>query len=84
MKNYVTVCVSMFVGIAIGAAAVQTLHAQTKPPICTIAEIDVKNVDAYMKEYAPVVGPRIKKAGGRLIAASLQHSKATRRISVLQ
>ena len=71
MKTYVTAGLSMFAGIAIGAAAVQTIHAQTKPPVYTVAEIDVNNADAYMKQYVPVVAPRIKKAGGKLIAASL-------------
>jgi uncharacterized protein (DUF1330 family) len=31
-----------------------------------------KNVDAYMKEYVPVVQPLIKKGGGTLLAASLK------------
>jgi uncharacterized protein (DUF1330 family) len=59
-------------GIAIGAFAVQGLHAQAKPPVYTVTEIDVHDVDAYMKEYVPVVQPIIKKAGGNLLAASLK------------
>jgi len=53
-------------------AAVQGLHAQAKPPVYTVTEIDVKNVDAYLKEYTPVVQPIIKKHGGTLLAASLK------------
>jgi nitrite reductase (NADH) large subunit len=37
----------------LGAVAVEGLRAQAKPPVFTIAEIDVSNVDAYGKEYAP-------------------------------
>ena len=62
----------MFAGAALGAAAIQGLHAQAKPPVYTVTEIDVKNVDAYMKEYVPVVQPLIKKGGGTLLAASLK------------
>ena len=50
----------------------QGLHAQAKPPVYTVTEIDVKNVDAYLKEYAPLVRPIIKKGGGTLLAASLK------------
>jgi len=60
------------IGAAIGAAAVQGLHAQAKAPVYTVTEIDVHNVDAYMKEYVPVVQPLIKKGGGTLLAASLK------------
>jgi uncharacterized protein (DUF1330 family) len=62
----------MLAGVAVGAAAVQGLHAQAKPPVYTVTEIDVKNVDAYLKEYTPVVQPIIKKHGGTLLAASLK------------
>jgi len=72
MKTRFTVALSMLAGAALGAAAVQGLHAQAKPPVYTVTEIDVKNVDAYMKEYVPVVQPLIKKGGGKLLAASLK------------
>jgi uncharacterized protein (DUF1330 family) len=61
--------VAVLTGIGIGAAAVHGLHAQAKPPIYYIAEIDVTNLDAYVKEYAPIAQAGIKKAGGRLLAA---------------
>lgn len=72
MKTRYTVALSMLAGIAVGAAAVQGLHAQAKPPVYTVTEIDVTNVDAYLKEYTPVVQPIIKKGGGMLLAASLK------------
>jgi uncharacterized protein (DUF1330 family) len=72
MKTRYTVALSMLAGVAVGAAAVQGLHAQAKPPVYTVTEIDVKNVDAYLKEYTPVVQPIIKKHGGTLLAASLK------------
>jgi uncharacterized protein (DUF1330 family) len=63
---------AVVVGAALGAAAVEGLHAQAKPPVYTVTEIDVNNVDGYMKEYVPVVQPIIKKGGGTLLAASLK------------
>ena len=35
-----------------------------------MSEIDVTNVDAYAKEYLPVVRPVIQKTGDKLLAAS--------------
>ena len=63
---------AVLAGAALGAAAVQGLHAQAKPPVYTVTEIDVQNVDAYVKEYVPVVQPILKKGGGTLLAASLK------------
>jgi uncharacterized protein (DUF1330 family) len=62
----------MLAGAALGAAAVQGLHAQAKPPVYLVSEIDVTNVDAYTKEYVPKVRATIKAAGGRLLGASQQ------------
>ena len=53
MKTYFTVALSMLTGVAIGGAAIQGLHAQAKPPVYYVAEIDTSNLDAYMKDYAP-------------------------------
>jgi len=63
---------ALFGRAALGATVVQGLHAQAKPPVYTVTEIDVQNVDAYVKEYVPVVQPIIKKGGGTLLAASLK------------
>ena len=72
MKTRYTVALSMLAGVAVGAAAVQGLHAQAKPPVYAVSEIDVRNVDAYLKEYSPIVQAIIKKGGGTVLAASLK------------
>jgi uncharacterized protein (DUF1330 family) len=74
MNRYFTVGLAMLAGVGLGAAAVQGLHAQGKPPVYLVTEIDVTNVDAYVKEYAPLAQASIKKAGGKLLAASLKVS----------
>jgi uncharacterized protein (DUF1330 family) len=68
MKTGYTVVLSMIAGAALGGAAIQGLHAQAKPPIYYVAEIDVTNPDAYGKEYAPKMQALIKSHGGRQLA----------------
>jgi uncharacterized protein (DUF1330 family) len=72
MNSRYKMTLAVVVGAALGAAAVEGLHAQAKAPVYTVTEIDVNNVDGYMKEYVPVVQPLIKKGGGNLLAASLK------------
>ena len=74
MKTCYTVALSMLTGIGIGAVAVQGLHAQAKPPVYYIAEIDPTNLDAYMKDYAPLAQKTIRDAGGRIVAAGQAQS----------
>ncbi len=68
MKTKYTVALSMLVGISVGAVAIQGLHAQTKPPVYLVSEIDVTNPEAYRTEFAPKAQASIKAAGGRQIA----------------
>jgi uncharacterized protein (DUF1330 family) len=72
MNSRYKTALAVVIGATLGAAAVEGLHAQAKPPVYTVTEIDVNNVDGYMKEYVPVVQPLIKKGGGTLLAASLK------------
>ena len=57
----------MLAGTAIGAAAVTGLHAQAKPPVYLVTEIDVTNPEAYGTEFAPKAQATIKAAGGRFV-----------------
>jgi uncharacterized protein (DUF1330 family) len=68
MKHQYKTAFAMLAGAALGALAVQGLHAQAKPPVYYIAEIDVTNPDAYAKEYAPKAQALIKSMGGRFLA----------------
>ena len=70
MKARTSIALAIIVGFGLGAVSIHTLHAQAKPPVYTIAEIDVANNDAYMKEYAPRAQALIKEKGGKLMAAS--------------
>jgi uncharacterized protein (DUF1330 family) len=68
MKTRFTVTLSILAGAALGAAAVQGLHAQAQSLIYYVAEIDVTNPDAYGKEYALKMQAVIKSHGGRQLA----------------
>lgn len=72
MNRYLTLTIAMLAGAAFGAAAVEGLHAQAKPPIYQVTEIDVSaaNVDAYLKEYAPKAQALIRANGGRPLAGT--------------
>lgn len=69
MKTRYTVMASMLAGIAIGAVATQSLHAQVKPPVYFIAENDVTDPQGYKTEYISLAQTSIKAHGGRYLAA---------------
>jgi len=60
--------IAVLAGAVLGAAAVQGLHAQAKPPVYQITEIEATNPDSYAKDYVPRAQAVIKAAGGRLLA----------------
>jgi uncharacterized protein (DUF1330 family) len=69
MKSHFTVSLAILAGVGIGAVAVQSLHAQSKPPVYFVGETEISNPDAYAKEYLPLVMADIKANGGRYVAA---------------
>jgi uncharacterized protein (DUF1330 family) len=68
MKTHYTIALAMFAGVGLGAAAVQGLHAQAKPPVYSVAEIDIVDQAAY-STYVPKAQAAIKAGGGKLLAA---------------
>ena len=68
MNRSVTIGLAMLTGAALGAAAVQGLHAQAKPPIYVVGEIDVLNQEAYLRDFAPKGRAVIEAAGGKFLA----------------
>ncbi len=69
MKNQFALALAMLTGFGFGAVAVQGLHAQAKAPVYQVSEIEVSNMDAYLKDYAPKAQAAIKAAGGKFLAA---------------
>ncbi len=71
MRTTFAVLSALLVGAALGAAGVHELHAQNKPPVYVVTEIAVRNLTGYVNDYAPRAQESIKKAGGKILAASL-------------
>jgi len=67
INRQITVGLAMVASAAFGAAAVQTLYAQAKPPAYNIAEITIKDQDGYNKEYLPLITKALTDAGGKFI-----------------
>jgi uncharacterized protein (DUF1330 family) len=69
MKTHYAVALSLLAGAAAGAAAIHTLHAQAKPPVYYVAEIEITNLEGWTKEYAPKAQALIREMGGRTLAS---------------
>jgi len=69
MQTKYTVALSLLTGIAIGGAAIQTLHAQAKPPVYAIALNQLTNEEGYAKDYLPKGRAAILAHGGIYVAA---------------
>jgi uncharacterized protein (DUF1330 family) len=89
MRTHYAMALATLAGFGLGAIAVQGLHAQATPPVYYIAEIDVTDLDNYVKEYAPKAQALIKASGGRLLAAGqkvtpIEGAPPKPRVAVLQ
>ena len=67
MKTHFTVALAMLTGIVTGAIGVQSLHAQSKPMVYLITEIDVTDPEKYAKEFAPRGQATVKNAGAKFV-----------------
>jgi len=68
MKTKFGLPLAIALGFVLGAVAIKDVHAQTKTPLYVVTEIDVKDLDPYLKEYVPKAQALIKKSGGRFLA----------------
>jgi uncharacterized protein (DUF1330 family) len=88
MKTRTSIALAIIAGFGLGAVTIHGLHAQAKPPVFVVAEIDVSNTEAYAKEYAPKAQALIKKHGGRLLAAGMNvtalDGPAPKRVAIQQ
>ena len=68
MRADYRIAMVLLTGVAIGGLAVEGLRAQARGPVYLVSEIDVKDPEAYAKDYAPKAQAVIKAAGGRILA----------------
>ena len=71
MKSQIRVGVALLSGIAVGAAAVQALHAQVKPPGYLIADVTVTDEEGY-KEYVQKFPSTLTAFGGKFLVRAGQ------------
>jgi uncharacterized protein (DUF1330 family) len=68
MKRFVAMGIALLVGAGIGAAAVQTLHAQGSAPTYVVVAIrKVNDAAAYKSEVVDKAGAAVKSGGGRYV-----------------
>ena len=72
MKANCKLALTLLVGTALGATAIQGLHAQTKPPSYVIVDItevtDAEGYKAVSQRPREVVAADLQEFGGRFIA----------------
>jgi hypothetical protein len=65
MKARYIAAVSLLAGSTIGGVAVQSLHAQARPPVCLVGEMEISDPDGYRRDYHPRAQALIKQHGDR-------------------
>jgi uncharacterized protein (DUF1330 family) len=88
MKLSGTSAVVGLVGMAIGAAGVQMLHAQSTPKAYLVAEVQVTDAEKY-KPYIPKAAHLVAQHGGQYLARggkteSLEGEAPAGRVAILQ
>ena len=88
MKPRYVVALSLLAGLAFGAAAIQELHAQAKPPTYVILEIDVQQPEGYLEEFVPLAEKAVAESGGKFLArtgpAAVIEGTSPRRVAVIE
>ena len=88
MKSRVKLAMAIVAAFGLGGAVVEGIHAQAKSKaIYAVIEIDVSNLDAYVKEFAPKAQALIKKSGAQLLAAgqdvkSIEGAPPAKRVAI--
>jgi uncharacterized protein (DUF1330 family) len=90
MKTYFTVTLAMLAGTAIGAIAVEGLHAQAKPKAYSVTKLETLDA-AAQAAYVPLVQAAQKTAGaarlfntggGRIVA--MEGAPAPKRVAITE
>jgi uncharacterized protein (DUF1330 family) len=89
MNRYIIAGVAMLVGTVLGAAAVETIHAQANAPAYYVAEVTLKDQNRYMTEFVPPAEKSRQDGGGKFIVRggrtiTLQGAAPAARIVVIQ
>jgi uncharacterized protein (DUF1330 family) len=87
MRSVHATALWVLTGMATGAAAVQGLHAQAKPPAYVVFEIDLQQPEEYLKEFVPLAEQAVADTGGKFLAqtgpAAVIDGTAPMRVAVI-
>jgi len=67
MKTKYKLVLTVFSSVALGAAAIHILHAESKPMGYVIAQHTVNDQERFAKEFAPSIAKTIQDAGGKFL-----------------
>jgi len=68
MNRRIASALTLLAGVAIGATAIQGLHAQAKPPTYVVVAVrKINDADAYKAGVIDKASPVIAAAGGRFV-----------------
>jgi uncharacterized protein (DUF1330 family) len=70
MNRPIALGLTLLAGVVTGAAAIQGLHAQAKPPAYVLVDVAVSNEDGYQKafkEYGDKIAKVITDGGGKFL-----------------
>ena len=89
MKTYCTVALSMLAGVALGGAAIQSLHAQAKPKAYTVTELETldakaaADVAARVQKMQEAAGDRNLRTGGGKVT-SMEGPPPLQRVAITE
>jgi len=64
MRTHYWIALSLAAGMALGAAAVQGLHAQARPLAYVVGEINVTDPEGFKTEFGPIARKALAEAPG--------------------
>ena len=64
MRTHYLMALSLAAGVALGAAAVQGLHAQARPLAYVVGEINVTDPEGFAKKFGPIARKALAEAPG--------------------
>jgi uncharacterized protein (DUF1330 family) len=64
MRTYYLIGLSLVAGAALGAAAVQGLHAQARPLAYVVGEINVTDPEGFKNDFGPIARKALAEAPG--------------------
>lgn len=64
MRTHYLMALSLAAGVALGAAAVQGLHAQARPLAYVVGEINVTDPEGFKKDFGPIARKALAEAPG--------------------